>query len=192
MNDITDYPVLAYVVKLIKNTITDIKTEYIAPASVELKDGNDTVYLQQRSDENGNPSTIFIKDPKDIIFSEDLLPSLKNLQEGAEGKTAQALLNARVIINELDVETHLIFHAVKDHFDEISNSYEFSMAIEKQADKIKSKFKFGSHAFELTVANHAQLISVTADFPSSFDESIKKTIENDAAKVQQAVQKIFR
>ena len=76
MNDITDYPVLAYVVKLIKNTITDIKTEYIAPASVELKDGNDTIYLQQRLDENGNPSTIFIKDPKDIIFSEDLLHAL--------------------------------------------------------------------------------------------------------------------
>ncbi len=191
MNDITDYPVLAYVVKLIKNTITDIKTEYIAPASVELKDGNDTIYLQQRSDENGNPSTIFIKDPKDIIFSEDLLPSLKNLQEGAEGKTAEALLNARVIINDLDVETQLIFQAVKDHFDEISNSYEFFKAIEKQTDKIKSSFKFGSHSFELTVINQTPLISVTAGFSPSFDESIKKTIENDAAKVQLAVQKIF-
>lgn len=192
MNNITPYPVLEYIVNVIKNTISDIKIEYTASGAVNLKDGNDAIQLEQVSDQNGSSITVVIKDPKDILFSEDLLPALKDLHEDAKGELKSVLQTVTVVINGLNVETRLIFQTVKDCFDQLSNSYEFLKAIEKEGNKIKSTFKFGSHSFNLTVANRADEITVEPDFSPSFDAGIKKTVEHDTAKVQKAVYTMFK
>jgi hypothetical protein len=192
MNNITPYPVLEYVVNIIKSTISDIKIEYTASDTAILKDGNDTIHLEQRFDEAGNIATVFIKDPKDIIFSEDLFPVLRNLQESGKGKSIPELQDATVIINDLNIETHLIFQAVKDCFDEVSSSYEFGKTVEKEANITKNTYKFGSHFFGLTVINEKDNIIVKTGFQASIDPAIKTIIENDAVKVQNAVIKMFK
>jgi hypothetical protein len=176
MNNIKPDAVLESVVNLIKNTISDAKIEYVSSSTATLKDGNDIIYLEQKSDNSGNSATIFIKDKQEIIFSEDLLDPLKDLDQ-----------TATIIVNDLDVETYLIFQAVKDEFDQLSNSYEFVKATEKEVQKAKSTFKFGKHVFDLTVSNEQDQIVVAPEFSSSFDNTIKKTIEADALKVQNAM-----
>ncbi|SHF24272.1 hypothetical protein [Pedobacter caeni] len=176
MNNIKPDAVLESVVNLIKNTISDAKIEYASSSTATLKDGNDTIYLEQKSDNSGNSATIFIKDKQEIIFSEDLLDPLKDLDQ-----------TATIIVNDLDVETYLIFQAVKDEFDQLSNSYEFVKATEKEVQKAKSTFKFGKHVFDLIVSNERDQIIVAPEFSSSFDSTIKKTIEADALKVQHAM-----
>lgn len=192
MNMTKPYPVLEYVVDLIKNTISDAKIEYTSNSAATLKDGNDTIYLEQQSDSNGNSTTILINDKKEIIFSEDLLDPLKNLHEDAEGALKATLQTTTVIVNDLNVATYLIFQAVKDELDQLSNSYEFVKAIEKDVTKVKSTFKFGKHVFDLTVLNEPSAILVTPSFSSSFDETISKNIEKDIAKVQKAMQTAFK
>jgi len=192
MNNITPYPVLAYVVDLIKGAVADIKIEYTAADTVTLKDGNDTIHIEQRFDETGKIATIFIKDPKDIIFSEDLLPVLNDIQKGAAAKSTPELQQAKVIINDLYVETDIIFQAVKDCFDEVSSSYEFGKTVEKEPNVTKNTYKFGSNFFGLTVINEADQIIVKTGFTATTDDAVKKIIENDAVKVQKAVNKMFK
>lgn len=192
MNNITPYPILEHVVNVIKNTISDIKVEYVTVSTVQLKDGNDAIHLEQKIDSSSNFATILIKDPKEIIFSEDLLPTLQNLHEGAKGDLKVALQTTTVIINNLDVETQLVFQSVKDAFDQISNSYELLKIIEKETTKVKTTFKFGTHKFDLTVINEKDQILIEPEFASSFDPTIKKTIETDSSRVQKAVQAILK
>jgi len=192
MNNFKPYPVLEYVIDVIKDVISGIKIEYVSTSVAILKDGNDTIHLEQVFDSSGDFATILIKDPKDIIFSEDLLPLLDKLHEDAEGELKAGLQTAVIIINNLNVETRLIFQAVKDGFDVISNSYEFVKTIEKDVTKVKSIFKFGSHLFNLTVINESESIFVTPEFSSKFDPAVRATIENDALKVQKAVYAILK
>lgn len=181
MNNITPLPVLEHVVNVIKDTISDIKVEYVTISTAHLKDGNDSIHLEQLADSTGKFASIRIQDPKEIIISEDLLPTLKSLHE-----------DTTIIINDLYVDTQLIFQAVKDAFDQISNSYELIKTIQKETTKVKSTFKFGTHKFDLTVVNETAHVSIESEFASSFDPTIKKTIEADAAKVQKAVNAIFK
>lgn len=192
MNNITPYPVLEYVVNVIKKAISDIKVEYITEGAVTLKDGNDTIQLEQRFDSTGNLATILIQDPRDIIISEDLLPVLEHLHKGAPEKLKAGLQTATVIINGLDVGTQIIFQGVKDAFDQISNSYEWIKTIEKENNKVKSTFKFGTHKFDLTINNESDQIFVQAEFAASFDPTIRKTIEEDSSKVQKAIYAMFK
>lgn len=192
MNKITPLPVLEHVVNVIKNTISDIKVEYVTISTARLKDGNDSIHLEQLADSTGNFASILIQDPKEIIISEDLLPTLKSLHEGVDGNLKVELQNATIIVNDLDVDTQLIFQAVKDAFDQISNSYELIKTIQKETTKVKSTFKFGTHKFDLTVVNETAQVSMESEFASSFDPTIKKTIEADAAKVQKAVNAMFK
>jgi hypothetical protein len=192
MNDIKPYAVLEYVVNLIKNTISDAKIEYASTSTAILKDGNDTLYLEQRFDSTGNFASIFINDPREIIYSEDLLEPLNTLYQGATGDLKAALQTATILVNEIDVETHLILQTVKDGFDQLSNSYEFIKITDNEISKVKCSFKFGKHQFELTVMNEADLILVEPEFSSSFDPAVKKTIAEDAFKVQNAVKAIYK
>jgi hypothetical protein len=192
MNDFKPYPVLKFVVDLIKNTISDAKIEYASISTATLKDGNDTLHLEQKFDLNGNFAVIYINDPRDIIYSEDLLSPLHDLHKGAEGELKAALQTATIIVNDVDVETHLVFQTVKDGFDQLSNSYEFVKTIPKETTKVKSAFKFGKHLFALTVMNETNQISVTPEFPANFDPAIRKTIEADTLKVQNAVNAIYK
>ncbi|MES2456183.1 MAG: hypothetical protein V4594_11595 [Bacteroidota bacterium] len=187
MDNLKPYPVLEYVVNVIKDVISGIRIEYTSSSVAILKDGNDTIHLEQFLENNESFATIRINDPKDIIYSEDLLPTLEKLHEGVAGGLKADLQRAVIIINNLDVETQLIFQAVKDGFDVISNSYEFVKTIEKDVTKVKSTFKFGSHLFELTVINEPGSILVQPEFSSKIDPAVRTTIESDAGKVQKAV-----
>lgn len=191
MSNITPNPVLEHVVNVIKNVISDIKIEYTSTNVANLKDGNAPIYLEQHLDESGKLA-IFIKDPKDIIFSEDLLPELNSLDEGVKGALKSELQAATIIINDLNVATQIIFQSAKDAFDQISNSYEFAKNIEKDITKVKSTFKFGSNVFDLTILNEPELISITPEFADSFNPAIKKTVEDDAQKVQNALNAMFK
>lgn len=191
MSNITPNPVLEHVVNVIKNVISDIKIEYTSTNVANLKDGNAPIYLEQHLDESGKLA-IFIKDPKDIIFSEDLLPELNSLDEGVKGALKSELQAATIIINDLNVATQIIFQSAKDAFDQISNSYEFAKNIEKDITKVKSTFKFGSNVFDLTILNEPELISITPEFAASFNPAIKKTVEDDAQKVQNALNAMFK
>ncbi|RBQ11373.1 hypothetical protein [Pedobacter miscanthi] len=176
----TQSKALELVVGIIKDTISDIKIENTSANTVTLKDGNATIQLTQREGENADLETVVIVDPKDIIYSEDLLPELNDLT------------SVTVIINGLDIETHLVFQAVRDCFDQISNSYEFLKIFEKDVNTIKSGFKFGSNAFVLTVVNEKDQILISTEFAASFDAAIRKTVEADALKVQTAVHKMIK
>ncbi|WP_316839796.1 hypothetical protein [Pedobacter gandavensis] len=192
MNNITPHPVLEHVVNIIKNVISDIKIDYTSESTANLKDGNAFIILEQVFDSSKNSATILIKDPKDIIFSEDLLPDLKHLHDGTTGAFKTELQNATVIINDLDVATQIIFESAKDAFDQISNSYELVKTIEKEISKVKSTFKFGSNVFNLTIADGEDLICITPEFAPSYNAAIQKTIEDDALKVQNSLNSIFK
>ena len=190
----TTYPVLEYIVNLLKNSIADAKVEKQSNTVSVVKDGNDIIRLEQLFDNNGNSTGIAITDKKDIIFSEDLFETLDKIDESAKGDATlkAALKNAIIIINDLDVETQLIFQSVKDCFDQLSNSYEFVKINKKEVNKLKAQFKFGKHSFDLSVVNEANEIFVTADFAAAVDAPVRKTIEADILKVQNAINKIFK
>lgn len=192
MNNITPHPVLEHVVNIIKNVISDIKIDYTSESTVNLKDGNAFIILEQQVNSDNNSAIILIQDPKDIIFSEDLLPDLKHLHDGTKGELKTALQNATIIINDLNVATQIIFQSAKDAFDQISNSYELIRIIEKAPTRVKSRFKFGSNLFELTILDEEDKISISAEFEPSFNEAIKKTIEEDTLKVQDSLNNIFK
>ena len=189
MNNITPNPLLANVVDVIKDVISDIKIEYISPSVVELIDGNAKINIKEQLDASGNLATINIDDPKDIIFSEDLVPALKKLVE--KKSKAQPVIGT-IIINDLEIEMHLIFQDVKDAFDQLSTSYEFLKTNKKEVTKVKSICKFGSHVFTLTVMNEKEEIFVTPEFPTTMEPAIVKIIGDDVAKVQKAVRAIFK
>lgn len=191
MND-NPYPVLKYVVDLIKNAISDAKIEYTSISTATLKDGNDSLHLEQKFDPTGNLATIFINDPREIIYSEDLLSPLNVLHEGAKGELKTTLQSATIIVNDINVETHLILQTVKDGFDQLSNSYEFVKTYEKESTKVKSTFKFGKHIFALTVINESEQILLTAKFIADIDPAVRKTVEADIIKVQNAVNAIYK
>ncbi len=176
----TQSKALELVVGIIKDTISDIKIEKTSASTVTLKDGNATIQLTQQAGESADKETVVILDPKDIIYSEDLLPELNDLT------------SVTVIINGLDIETHLVFQAVRDCFDQISNSYEFLKIFEKDVIRIKSGFKFGSNAFVLNVLNEKDEIFVSAEFAASFDAAVRKTVETDVIKVQKAINKMVK
>lgn len=193
MSNITPLPVLAHVVSIIKNAISDLKIQYISSETANLKDGNDNIDLEQEFDSSNNFATIFINDPKDIMFSEDLLPVLKDdLSKGAKGELKSALETATVVINGLDVETRLILETAKDAFDQLSSSYEFVRTTENKLTKVKARFKFENHLFEVIISNETAQILVEPDFSSAVDLTIQKIIAADAAKVQLALQSIFK
>lgn len=192
MTEIKQYPVLEYIVNVLKNAIADAKIEKQSSSEFVIKDGNDVIHLKQVFDESGNLATIFITDKKHIIFSEDLLDTLQNIDEDATGDLKEALQTATIIINDLNVETELIFQAAKDFLDQLSNSYEFVKVIEKDVTKLKIQFKFGKHVFDLTIVNEPTSIAISPEFAPSFDAGIKKTIEEDVLKVQKAINKMFK
>lgn len=188
MSNITPSPVLAHVVSIIKDAVSDIKTEYLTTTTAILRDGNDSIYLDEQLDNSSNNATIIIRDPRDIIFSEDLLPILSDLSKDTASRSKPVI----IVVNELEVGTYLILETAKDAFDQLSNSYELIKTIERDQTKLKSAFKFGKHAFNVIINNDVDQITVAADFDSTLDPAIKKVIEADTLKVQNALQAIYK
>ncbi len=194
MSEIEKYSVLDYIVKTLKNALTDAKLDHKAPNEYVIKDGNDEIFLKQEPTNEGNAAVIIITDKRHIIFSEDLLETLRHIHKDAVGnpQLKEALETATIIINDLDIETELVFQAIKDQLDQLSNSYEFIQSVENNITKIGAGFKFGKHIFRLNINNEPKEISIETRFTPTFDPGIKKTIAADILKVQSAVNKIFK
>ncbi|QNK63462.1 hypothetical protein H7F33_02835 [Pedobacter sp. PAMC26386] len=189
MIEVKEYKVLEYVVGILKKAIADSKVEKKSEGVSVIKDGNDTIQLEQIFDNIGNTASILITDKKEIIFSEDLLETLLDIQEGGSDLNQQI---SKIVINDLSVETEIILHAVKDCFDNLSSSYEFVKTSEKEIHKLAIQFKFGDHKFSLNLINEPAVINLTADFAATLDPAVKKTIEGDVVKAQKAINMLFK
>jgi deoxyxylulose-5-phosphate synthase len=194
MSEREKYPVLDHIVNTLKNAIADAKVENPSPNEYIIKDGNDEILLKQMPNEV--VTTVFITDNRRIIYSEDLLETLQQIHMHKDVKGNQELKNAlektTIIINDLNIETELIFQAIKDFLDQLSNSYEFIQTVENNITKIGAGFKFGKHIFRVNITNEPEKISIEPRFSASFDSSIQQTITIDINKVQVAVNKMFK
>jgi hypothetical protein len=97
-----------------------------------------------------------------------------------------------VVVNGLSIETDFVFQAVKDCFDTLSSSYQFVKTISKRINGLTISFQFGDHKFQLVVVNDPEDVIVTCDLSEVKDAKVKKTIESDVTKVQQALNKMFK
>lgn len=194
MNERVKYPVLDHIVNTLKNAIADAKVENPSPNEFIIKDGNDEILLKQMPNEV--VTTVFITDNRRIIYSEDLLETLQQIHMHKDVKGNQELKNAlentTIIINDLNIETELVFQAIKDFLDQLSNSYEFIQTVENNITKIGAGFKFGKHIFRINITNEPEKISIEPRFSASFDNSVQQTIVTDINKVQKAVNKMFK
>lgn len=194
MSEREKYPVLDHIVNTLKNAIADAKVENPSLNEYIIKDGNDEILLKQMPNEV--VTTVFITDNRRIIYSEDLLETLQQIHMHKDVKGNQELKNAlektTIIINDLNIETELIFQAIKDFLDQLSNSYEFIQTVENNITKIGAGFKFGKHIFRVNITNEPEKISIEPRFSASFDSSIQQTITIDINKVQVAVNKMFK
>ncbi len=194
MKETEKFPVLDHIVETLKNAIADAKVENQLPNEYKIKDGNDEIHLKQELSDNGSAVTVLITDKRRIIFSEDLLETLQDIHEGVKGNEAlkAALKSAKIIINDLDIETEMVFQAIKDFLDQVSNSYEFIKAIDNEINKIGAGFKFGKHIFRINITNDPAQITIEPRFNAAIDTGVQKTVTDDVLKVQKAVNKMFK
>lgn len=190
MKKTDEYPALAYVVNTLTKAIADSKVEQKSASEYTVRDGNDEIILKQGS----NPNAILITDKRNIIFSEDLLETLQDIEDTVKGndELKAALKENTIIINGLNIETDFVFQAVKDFLDQVSNSYEFVQTVETEITKIGAGFKFGKHIFRLNITNDTDKITLEPRFVASFDAGIQKTITEDINKVELALNKMFK
>jgi hypothetical protein len=193
MSEIKQHAVLTYISETIRSAIADAKLEKQSENVAIVRDGNDQIHLEQLSDGTGN-ITIQITDKKEILYSEDLLETLQNIEEGTESQKDlyAALSSTIVVVNGLSIETDFVFQAVKDCFDTLSSSYQFVKTLSKRINGLTISFQFGDHKFQLVVVNDSENIIITCDLSEVKDAKVKKTIESDVTKVQQALNKMFK
>jgi len=193
MSEIKQHAVLTYISEKIKSAIADAKLDKQSETIAVIKDGNDQIQLEQLADASGN-ITIQITDRKEILYSEDLLEPLQNIEEGTESQKELygALSSTTIVVNGLSIETDFVFQAVKDCFDTLSSSYQFVKTLSKRVNGLTISFQFGDHKFQLVVVNDPDQVIITCDVDEVKDAKVKKTIESDVAKVQQALNKMFK
>ena len=193
MSEIKQHAVLTYISEKIKSAIADAKLDKQSETIAVIKDGNDQIQLEQLADASGN-ITIQITDRKEILYSEDLLEPLQNIEEGTESQKELygVLSSTTIVVNGLSIETDFVFQAVKDCFDTLSSSYQFVKTLSKRVNGLTISFQFGDHKFQLVVVNDPDQIIITCDVDEVKDAKVKKTIESDVAKVQQALNKMFK
>lgn len=188
MKKTDEYPALAYVVSTLTKAIADSKVEQKSANEYTVRDGNDEIHLKQ------DLNSVLITDKRNIIFSEDLLETLQDIEDTVKGNDAlkTSLKETTIIINGLNIETDFVFQAIKDFLDQVSNSYEFVQTVETEVTKIGAGFKFGKHIFRLNITNETDKITLEPRFVASFDAGIQKTITEDINKVELAVNKMFK
>ncbi|AMP99268.1 hypothetical protein AY601_2374 [Pedobacter cryoconitis] len=195
MSEIKQYPVLKHIVNVIKNAIADSKVDAQSQSVSIIKDGNDSIHIKQLFDSTDeNIATIFITDKKEILFSEDLLETLQDIEDSAKGDAAlkKALQAATIIVNDLTIETDFIFQAVKESFNELSDSYEFLKTTEKNIEELAAQFKFGDNRFDIKLKNEPEVIRIEAQVNAAVTPKVKKIIEADVLKIEQGLTKMFK
>lgn len=194
MSETKQYPVLKHIVNVIKNAIADSKVEEQSQSVSIIKDGNDSIHIKQLFDSTEDIATIFITDKKEILFSEDLLETLQDIADSAKGDAAlKKLLQATtIIVNDLTIETDFIFQAVKESFNELSDSYEFIKTTEKNIEELAAQFKFGDNRFDIKLKNESDIIRIEAQVNDAVTPKVKKIIEADVIKIEQGLTKMFK
>lgn len=195
MSETKQYPVLKHIVNVIKNAIADSKVEEQSQSVSIIKDGNDSIHIKQLFDSTDEDiATIFITDKKEILFSEDLLETLQDIEDSAKGDAAlkKALQATTIIVNDLTIETDFIFQAVKESFNELSDSYEFIKTTEKNIEELAAQFKFGDNRFDIKLKNESDIIRIEAQVNDSVTPKVKKIIEADVVKIEQGLTKMFK
>lgn len=194
MSEIKQSPVLKHIVSVIKNAIADSKVEVQSESVSIIKDGNDSIHITHLFDSTENIDTIFFTDKKEILFSEDLLETLQDIEDTAKSDAGlkKSLKAAAIVVNDLSIEMDFIFQAARAAFDELSDSYEFVKATEKNIEELTAQFKFGDNKFDLTIKNVSDKIHIGAQVNSAVTPAVTKTIEADVAKIEQALNKMFK
>lgn len=195
MSETKQYPVLKHIVNVIKNAIADSKVEEQSQSVSIIKDGNDSIHIKQLFDSTDEDiATIFITDKKEILFSEDLLETLQDIEDSAKGDAAlkKVLQATTIIVNDLTIETDFIFQAVKESFNELSDSYEFIKTTEKNIEELAAQFKFGDNRFDIKLKNESDIIRIEAQVNDSVTPKVKKIIEADVVKIEQGLTKMFK
>lgn len=194
MSETKQYPVLKHIVNVIKNAIADSKVEEQSQSVSIIKDGNDSIHIKQLFDSTEDIATLFITDKKEILFSEDLLETLQDIADSAKGDAAlKKLLQATtIIVNDLTIETDFIFQAVKESFNELSDSYEFIKTTDKNIEELAAQFKFGDNRFDIKLKNESDIIRIEAQVNDAVTPKVKKIIEADVVKIEQGLTKMFK
>jgi len=195
MSEIKQYPVLKHIVNVIKNAIADSKVDAQSQSVSIIKDGNDSIHIKQLFDSTDEDiATIFITDKKEILFSEDLLETLQDIEDSAKGDAAlkKALQATTIIVNDLTIETDFIFQAVKESFNELSDSYEFLKTTEKNIEELAAQFKFGDNRFDIKLKNESDIIRIEAQVNAAVTPKVKAIIEADVVKIEQGLTKMFK
>ncbi|MCX2486579.1 hypothetical protein [Pedobacter sp. MR2016-24] len=194
MSDIKQYPELEFISEKIKKAITDATLQKESAAVSIIKDGNDVIHIEQTFAASDNTAIISITDKKEILYSEDLLEEMQDvhLETKTDTELHAALKVSSIIINGLSVQTEFVFQAVKDCFDTLSSSYQFVKIIRKNVNALTIDFKFGDHKFQIVVTNNPDEVSITVEFGSGANPKVNETIAADVAKVQQALNKLFK
>ena len=194
MNEATQYPILTYLVNFIREAIADAPVTQESDIIYSIKDGNDEIRLVQVSEADAAETIIEITDIKKILTSEDLLETLQHieLEVRESDPLRKGLENTQIIVNGLNIETDFIFQGTKSFLDEVSNSYEFYKMVSTKVNHIESVFRFGDHLFGIVITNEKEAVNLKATFPSSFDAGVKATVSADVAKVESAVNKMFK
>lgn len=194
MNEATNYPILTYLVNFIREAIADAPVTQESDTVYSIKDGNDEIRLVQVSESDAAETIIEITDLKSILTSEDLLETLQHieLEVRETDPLRKGLENTLITVNGLNIDTDFIFQGTKSFLDEVSNSYEFYKMVSAKVNHIESVFKFGDNLFGIVITNEKESVTIKATFPSSFDAGIKATVTADVAKVEAAVNKMFK
>jgi hypothetical protein len=194
MSDIKQSPVLKFISDKIKTAIADAVLEKISATESIIKDGNDTIQLEEVAGEAAKTTSILITDKKEILYSEDLLEEMQDVYLETESGTSlhEALKATSIVVNNLSIETKFVFQAVKDCFDTLSNSYEYMLTTEKNINNITLVFKFGETKFKAIIANEPTVITIGTAYGSTITPKVKETIEADVVKVQKALNKLFK
>jgi|GEM_PF-1055287 len=184
MSEIKQSPVLAYLVDVLSQSITDSKIEKISENESVVIDGSDKIFFKQQPDTNG-ADVVLITDKKEILYSEELLEMVYKIHEVAKSnpELKAALSAAKIIINGLHVETELIFHTVRDEFYGLNSSYEFLKFIDRGVQQVSFTMTFVDHKFNVIISNGADVVSLSTEIADSVPAAVKKIIHTDLNEV---------
>ncbi|MBG6233866.1 hypothetical protein IWX76_000421 [Pedobacter sp. CAN_A7] len=195
MSEIKQYAALEYVVEVLQKAILGSKVKQLAPDEIAIIDGNAAIGIKQQVERNGSTTSIVIRDKKEILYSEDLLETVYHIHKGAthDAGLKAALLNANIMINGLNIEAELIFHAIRDQFYALGDSYEFLKFIEKDNQQMKFNMTFGDDVvFELIVLNEPTAVTITAISGKAAAPAVKAAIKLDVESVSLEINKQFK
>ncbi|WP_342331574.1 hypothetical protein [Pedobacter sp. FW305-3-2-15-E-R2A2] len=195
MSEIKQYAALEYLVDVLQKAIIGSKVKQLTPDESAIIDGNASIRLKQHSESNGNNVAISIRDEKEILYSEELLEEVYKIQERKDCPAGlkAALAPANIVINGLNIEAELIFHAVRDQFYALNGSYEFKKFIERNNQQIKFSMTFGDElTFELIIFNEGDLVAIEAVVGESVPSAVKAVINADMENVRMEINKEFK